>query len=824
MKKISFLILSLLLLSLSPQSKADIANWRLHPTFDQEVGHVVDTPDYVYFTSKPLKVSGDMESYSYLFRYDKKGEELLPLSTNNMLSSTSIRDMVYNPSKGYLCVLYKDFTIDLIFNNGTVVSIPYYEQSNLNFPKNVASINIDPDHDRIYMATDFGYIAINDKKHEIAESRIYGEPLKAYCRMGDFFLAIRDGEILKAPAESHRLSLDQYETIGNFYGAASLHPINDSKVILLIKNDDGTNSVKKLTITDSGLEEEDVYQGKIHSIENTPSGILMASGGTIWLFKPNGDSDGLGRLEGYTNSAVGGSNLSELWFGAGRKGLSSIKKSGGEWKVTRDWMAPNAPATFASTSYYNHPSLGFLMLNFGYVPATSALNTQNTLQLSGVKQGRWTNYAPAYTNSPFANVMYASNGMAIDPDNSNYVYISSYHNGILRLNLKDPKDLIHMGRSELWDADQDIFAVLGPEQNNIKGYWNITAPMFDPKGNLWMYFSNYDDTDDPNPHYYCWTAEDRRATTTAKDVRLPKIVEFNTYFPQSNQTQILVLKHTGNGWIVHTGSQYEEMMAIFDTNGTPEDTSDDHIYRFPEFIDSDGNKVDVSLTRYLWEDPATGYVWVCHRNGVFYFVPSQVKQGNYQIYRVKVARNDGTNLADYLLDGVSVNHVAADSEGRKWFATAGGGIVCTSSDGREILEEFTTANSPLPDDVVYGIGYNSETNSLMFSTAQGYAEYLLPVSSNSSTKEDVRAYPNPVRPDYSGYVTITDIPTGSFVKIADAGGNLVKELGIMSGFDILWDLSDANFNRVKSGVYYILISPSDEYSKYSTVGKILVIS
>ena len=288
---------------------------------------------------------------------------------------------------------------------------------------------------------------------------------------------------------------------------------------------------------------------------------------------------------------------------------------------------------------------------------------------------------------------------------------------------------------------------------------------------------------------------------------------------------MIPLLKTGNGLLVHTSYENGKVfLGLFNTNGTPLDTKDDSGYIFKELLDTDESVIDMERARCLWEDPSTGNVWIGHLNGVCYFNPKNVIAGDYLLSKVKVPRNDGTNLADYLLEGVSVNYITSDAEGRKWFATNGAGVICTTADGRTILEQYNTSNSPLPDDVVYGIGYNSEKNSMIFSTAQGYAEYYLPASQESSSKMEVRAYPNPVRPEYSGYVTISDIPQGSFVKITDVKGNLVKDLGIMSGFEMLWDISDANFKRVKSGVYHIMVSPSDESSSYSAVGKILVVS
>lgn len=820
MKKIFPLIL---LLSLNlPVFCAD-SNWKIFPIFDEAVKHVVETPDYVYFTSLNMMDNPSNSVSSSLFRYDKKGEELMPLSKSNILNGNNVTDMIYNPGKGYLAVLYDDYNVDFIFNNGKVINLPSYSQTSLMYSKKVNSMAIDKSEDRLYLATDFGYIALNDKKYEVAESRIYNSPFQSFCRLGNSYLALQGNDLLMASASEPRLSLSDYKKLETFTAPKYLYPLNDNTCLLFY----GANSnmgVKKLTLTGGQLKTEDLFTANIYNIENNPTGVTVATNNKVYQFNTDGSYTSIDRPESYNNSAAATLNMSELWNGLARKGLSSVKKTGETWSVTRNWMMPNAPATFITTSFASHPSKGLLLLSHGYLPSTSRFYTDSPMELSAYKQGRWTNLAPAYTNPERTNMITASNGLAIDPDNNNYVYISSYHNGFVRLNLNDPKDIIHYSRATDPDAQNEGFVVLTPTPATHSSYANIMAPLFDKSGNLWMYYADWDDQEDPNPHFYCLLAEDRKATTNSKNARLPKAVELQERFPISNLAFCLPLLKSGKGTIAYIGSQYEEELCLWETNGTPLDPNDDKVYRFSSLTDTDGNKVDVSLARYMWEDPSTGNVWICHQNGVCYFNPTQVFSGNYFVNRVKVPRNDGTNLADYLLEGVDVNMVTSDGDGRKWFSTNGGGLICTSSDGREILEEFTSSNSLLPSDVVFGVGYNPDNNSLMISTEKGYVEYSLPVTQDTSSKADVKAYPNPVRPQYSGYVTITDIPQGSFVKITDSVGNLVKELGIVSGFEILWDISDSNFNRVKSGVYHIMVSPSNENSSYSAVGKILVMS
>lgn len=822
---VAFLLVILSFLLKEVSLHAADSQWRFHPIFDEEVTHVVETPTYVYFTSRSIKdVPGQTNSYLSLFRYDKEGEELLPLSSSNFLNGNNVKEIMYNPQKGYLTVLYTDNNIDLINNNGKVSNISTYKNSNLTYSKDVNSISIDPGKDRIYLATNFGYVAINDKKNEIAESRIYGEPLKSFCRVGNYYYAFKGNELIKASVDSPHLSLDQFSSVATFDYPSVIYPLS-KKVALIVTGESNLKSAKKLIVSESGEGIEPLFPDYLyfHNIEYTPDGVLASVGDEIYLFDAEANFQVLKKLPGYENSASFTSNGYDFWNAEKRKGLSRVKKSGEDWKVILDWTLPNSPATYITTNFLNHPKYGFLMLNNGYGPSTTTLYTFSPLQLSGLKNGRWKNYAPAYTNPERTSIITASNGFALDPDNSDIVYITSYHNGILRLNLSDPKDLLHLGSAIDSDNGNPGF-VNFPLRPTSTEWANISAPFFDNKGNLWMVATDFEDRSDSKIQYYCWTKEAIKASKSASEVVMPVAVIYPGHHTWTNVGISIPLKKTGVAMMVYGCGKYNDEVTVIETNGTPQDTSDDIIYQFPEFYDSDGNQVSVSNIKYLWEDPTTGYVWVCHRMGVCYFVPSQVKNGNFTVHRIKVPRNDGTNLADYLLEGVAVNQITSDSQGRKWFSLADGGVVCTSSDGREILYEFDVTNSPLPSNEVYGIGYNSENNSMMISTSEGYTEYTLSGMADSSKKTDVRAYPNPVRPDFSGYVTITDIPEGSFVKITDVAGNLVRDLGIMNGFEILWDLSDSRYNRVRSGVYHIMVSPSSDSSSYSAVGKILVVS
>jgi hypothetical protein len=188
-----------------------------------------------------------------------------------------------------------------------------------------------------------------------------------------------------------------------------------------------------------------------------------------------------------------------------------------------------------------------------------------------------------------------------------------------------------------------------------------------------------------------------------------------------------------------------------------------------------------------------------------------------------VSRNDGSSLADYLLDGVTVTKIVADKSGNKWYATNGGGIIETSSSGKTVLRQLLADETYLPSDEVLDLCYNPDNNSLLISTTKGYAEYFIPGSAGGTTYDNVKAYPNPVRPDYTGWITIEGLAENSLVKIVNAQGSVVKELGIATGGSIQWDGTNMNRTKVNSGVYYVFVSSSDELNTEANVTKIVVV-
>ncbi|MDE6811312.1 MAG: hypothetical protein K2J15_03070, partial [Muribaculaceae bacterium] len=360
------------------------------------------------------------------------------------------------------------------------------------------------------------------------------------------------------------------------------------------------------------------------------------------------------------------------------------------------------------------------------------------------------------------------------------------------------------------------------ESAPVMGWGRIcqySNPVFDQNNTLWTYFFNYDNKEDLEIRYL--TEEDRKASANAASARPWRKLIIKDVLSDQFAVFSPLTSSVNKGLLIYF---IQDRILIYDTNGTPDNTSDDRKSVLTTFADQDGGEISLYGINCIYEDPATGNVWFGTSTGVYYLQPQSILKGQRTLNRIKVSRNDGTSQADYLLNGVGVHAIVPDSQGRKWFATAGAGIVVTSSDGKTVYDEITAANSDLPSDYLYNICYNPQSRSMMVSTDKGLAEFFISGGTgNDPSNEQVRAYPNPVHPDYYGWVTIDGLPEDTYVKIVDAAGNVVRELGRAEGGSIQWDVLNLNNNRVHTGVYYVLSSPIGG-SGESNVAKILVMN
>lgn len=241
----------------------------------------------------------------------------------------------------------------------------------------------------------------------------------------------------------------------------------------------------------------------------------------------------------------------------------------------------------------------------------------------------------------------------------------------------------------------------------------------------------------------------------------------------------------------------------------------------PNFTNEDGTVITPVMVYALAED-LDGNVWIASSNGPFYISSADAIAGNDAFIQHKVPRNDGTNLADYLLSDVKTRCIAVDGANRKWMGTENG-VFLISSDCNTLLQHFTTENSPLSSNTVYDICIDNNSNIVYFATERGLCSYASDATqpSEEMTKDNVYAYPNPVTPEYTGKITIVGLSFNADVKIVTSNGVLVNQ-GRSTGGSYQWDVRDLKGKRVASGVY--MVQAATETGDKGVVCRIAVVN
>ena len=314
---------------------------------------------------------------------------------------------------------------------------------------------------------------------------------------------------------------------------------------------------------------------------------------------------------------------------------------------------------------------------------------------------------------------------------------------------------------------------------NSDDYTLVTSIKYDTDGNLWLLNS----------------------MATSPIVQITKEGEWITYRHQEvdddykwNLTGMFISPTNGMMWFVNNYYQHTRLYAYDYRTETLNSVCG------PTYINEDDAQVIPNNIHSVSEDN-DGNVWLSTSIGPLYLTPTDVQNGRATQH--KVPRNDGTDLADYLLTNVEIRCVRADGANRKWIGTSDG-VFLISADCNKLVQHFTTSNSSLLSNIVNDILVDANSNIVYFATDNGLCSYASDATQPAETmdKDNVYAYPNPVTPDYTGDVTIVGLSFDADVKIVTSNGSLVNT-GRSTGGTYRWNGRDLKGKRVASGVYMV---------------------
>jgi sugar lactone lactonase YvrE len=422
----------------------------------------------------------------------------------------------------------------------------------------------------------------------------------------------------------------------------------------------------------------------------------------------------------------------------------------------------------------------------------------------------------------YSNIEYE--GTVMIYNNNRWSYLDddiSTKTGVKYINLtsivEDPKEKNHYfvgsGRHGLYEFKDNKFYKLHTYNNSglttiipadPKNYVSVDGLKYDTKGNLWMVNNEID---------------------TIIKIMKPDGSWKGLYYPEiSGLPTFRKLDFDKDGRIWTNSSRYKAGMFCLDINNTLDNNDDDkHKFVGPTFTNQDGVS-EIINDIFFFEFDKNGEMWLGTDRGIFVLREPEkfLSDDNVIFERVKIPRNDGTNLADYLLSGIYTTAICIDDANRKWIGTQNNGVFLLSEDGKETIHHFTEENSPLLSNYIQTIAINSSTGSVFFGTSLGLIEYGGDATEpeNSLSESNIEVYPNPVNPDFDGPVTIKGMSDKCTVRIVSASGSLVYQ-GYSNGGTFTWNVTDRNGNRVSSGIYHAIIT--DLNNSKSTYVSITVI-
>ena len=261
-------------------------------------------------------------------------------------------------------------------------------------------------------------------------------------------------------------------------------------------------------------------------------------------------------------------------------------------------------------------------------------------------------------------------------------------------------------------------------------------------------------------------------------------------------------------------------LLVFDDNGTPTDNTDDKSNFFTLLRNARGEALNVSAFYCMAED-LNGEVWLGTDHGpVICSSPEAAIKDPQKFFGSVIVRpnDDGSN--GVFLDSEQIKAIAVDGGNRKWLGTGSSGIFLVNPTGTETIQHFTTENSPLLSNHIQSIAIDHKTGEVFIGTDKGIISYLGDATQGSPDYFDVYAFPNPVRPDFDGSVTITGLIADSNVKITDLNGNLIYQAKSAGG-QVTWNCRSHKGQRVATGIYLVLASTAQ--GAESVVTKIAVV-
>lgn len=764
MKKKTIIWLFLLVAGVS-NAQIPVDSWREHFTFLPTI--VATQGNGKVFAASAFGI----------FSYNSADGTIGKITRINGLSDVGISAIAYSPYKDLLLVGYENGNVDLVYER-TVINIPYILQKPMSGSKRINHFFCTQD-DKAYISTGFGIVALNLEKNEILDTYFIGSGgselwvnqvvvhdnmIYAATANGLFYAPKDDPLLIHYDKWSVDVSIPNYQfeisALVAFNGQLVLSQIQEdsSPDVIWYKDDLGWTILPN------------AYQ-QIRNLWASDNSLTVCSRQGISIFQNlqtqpmvideypgyGGFKPNYALVDGQDNIIVAGDYYALMY------------KSPDRWIQ----VSPNSPSN--SRAYYVLPT------------------ETDVLVVGGSRNSAWGNMWYPLTLHSFSNQSWSTfiNSDYFDPVRiiaspfaKNEYYVGSWGHGVIVY------------------KDGEITEWYNPENSSLEtvipgAFCRIGGMVFDKNNNLWV---------------------TNAGVNNALSMRTPEGTwKGFPYLNQigSNRISDIYTTPWGHLWVVLPSGGG---LFVVDPGDSPEIMSS-HKTQKLQLKDKDGASLsnDVFCLAFDRDD----YLWIGTSEGVVVsYNPEKVfEPGGMSMQRIKVP-DILPGYAAFLLEYEAVTSIAIDGANRKWFGTSKSGVFLQSADGVRAIKHFTKENSPLPSNTINHLAIHPKTGEVFIVTDMGIVSYRGDATEPEEIFKNVYAFPNPVRPDYDGIITITGLMDKTNVKITDVAGNLVYETKSLGG-QATWDGKNKQGERVATGVY--LFFCADSKGEQSAVGKILFI-
>ncbi|MGD0340760.1 MAG: two-component regulator propeller domain-containing protein, partial [Bacteroidales bacterium] len=680
--------------------------------------------DHLIYNSASCVAAGSKEIFastgSSVLIYNKQYAELRKLSKVTGLSETGISSIAWSEENSTLIIAYTTTNIDLVKGN-SIYNIPDIERKYIPGKKNVNRIRTDGRY--AYLACSFGIVVIDLIRNEIFDTWKPGNGLET-AEVKD--IAFGNGKVYAAT----NIGV-YYADITNsglaYFGNWSLlttfpSPGGNFNLALFSGNKLYVNRTGQyfpgdtIYVVQGSASVFSYVRGRFNtSFDNSDNGFTISSGSSAAIYNIDGSLSKTISSYGWGSPAIAQIIIegSDAWISDINAGLVFGKN-------ISEYSALTLPGPVSNNAINIMSFDGKTIICGGGIDA-SWNNLWRPLQISIYENNGWT----GISSSTVSDAMRA----VVDPSDKTHFFVSTWGGGLLEY--KNNLLVNHFTEAN------------SPLQTIISGapYVRVCGLAMDKERNLWI--------------------TQTEVTGSIKVLKPDGTWIVNPLTIDANDIGDIIITRTGQKWMVLPRGNG---LAIYDDNGTPSNFDDDNYIKMT-VTDSDN---EVISNVYSIAEDLDGNIWVGTDKGpLIYYNPDKVFEGDLKAYRIKVPRNDGTGLADYMLGTETITSISVDGANRKWLGTMSSGAYLLSADGMKQIKNLNEDNSPMLSNVISSVAVDGKTGDVWFATSKGIISYRGDATAGKESFTNVYSFPNPVRENFTGNVTITGLVRNTEIRITD---------------------------------------------------------